>query len=142
MRMREEVAITEFEGLDGNIYSLEIYGNFEPGSPPVFYYRDGSGHPGDPAEFDINYIRVYKLDGKTKSGSLMRTEKDFGWRSVYELGNKVKNFESKTEVRKLYIKDFGEAYDKHISDVFDFFGITDLDALEDECIEYIENYYR
>lgn len=38
---------------------LEIWGDYTPGSKPVMYFRDGTGHPGDPPEFFIDEIFLY-----------------------------------------------------------------------------------
>lgn len=36
---------------------LTVRGYYTPEEPQVMYFKDGSGHPGSPAEFDI--IAVY-----------------------------------------------------------------------------------
>ena len=33
--------------------SLTVTASYTPGSPMVWYYKDGSGHPGDPDEVEI-----------------------------------------------------------------------------------------
>lgn len=41
---------------------LRICGIYYEGSPMVMYYPDGSGHPGDPAEFEILGVWVGDVD--------------------------------------------------------------------------------
>lgn len=52
--------------IDYNNIKLEVSYEYYKGSPPVFYYPDGSGHPGDPPEVDIIKITAddvcYLLD--------------------------------------------------------------------------------
>lgn len=42
--------------LDGINYIVD--GWYTPEEPMVMYYRDGSGHPGSPAEFDIAHVNI------------------------------------------------------------------------------------
>ena len=37
---------------------IVVVGEYHPATPARFYYPDGSGHPGDPAELEIDHIFV------------------------------------------------------------------------------------
>lgn len=36
--------------------------DYDAGSPMVMYYKDGTGHPGDPASIDIINITIGEID--------------------------------------------------------------------------------
>jgi hypothetical protein len=38
------------------INDVTFHGRYVPAEPMVMYYKDGSGHPGSPAEFEIEKI--------------------------------------------------------------------------------------
>ncbi len=40
--------------IDIDDFSLEITGEYVPEEPTVWYYKDGSGHPGSPSYFEFN----------------------------------------------------------------------------------------
>jgi hypothetical protein len=40
-----------YKGID-----LEVIGQYERGESEVWYYADGSGHPGTPSEFNIEEV--------------------------------------------------------------------------------------
>jgi hypothetical protein len=44
------------------IKGLTFTGTFTPEEPMVMYYKDGSGHPGSPAEFEIEEITGKAMD--------------------------------------------------------------------------------
>jgi hypothetical protein len=37
---------------------IDVSGHYEEGEPTVWYYPDGSGHPGTPSGFEIITVRV------------------------------------------------------------------------------------
>ena len=41
---------------------LEVTGNYIPEVPMVWYYSDGSGYPGDPAEIEITNVMWGDID--------------------------------------------------------------------------------
>ena len=45
MKQQEEI---KYNGVE-----LVVVGKYYPPTPPRYYYPDGSGHPGDPAEFEL-----------------------------------------------------------------------------------------
>lgn len=46
-----------YKGVD-----INVVGNYTPEEPMVMYYPDGSGHPGSPAEFEIEEIYYGDVD--------------------------------------------------------------------------------
>lgn len=53
MKLRSEVTVE----VGGEELELEVRGEFHPGTPDVWYLKNGDpGHPGDPAEVDIHSI--------------------------------------------------------------------------------------
>ena len=47
---------------DNNDNELVVTGDYLREEKPVFYYKDGSGDPGCPAEFDIEKVEIGGLD--------------------------------------------------------------------------------
>jgi len=43
---------------------VEVDYDFSPGSPPVMYYPNGDGYPGDPTEIDVTAVKVTSINGK------------------------------------------------------------------------------
>ena len=53
---------------------ISVNGIYTPPTPMVMYYKDGSGHPGDSSDFDINEMELvsgdlFNLLDKVKSSS-------------------------------------------------------------------------
>ncbi len=57
---------------------LTVYGYYTPEEQMVMYYKDGSSHPGSPAEFDAQAVEV---EGTNVNGLLS----DKTWELIEEL---------------------------------------------------------
>lgn len=48
--------------LDFVTFKLEVTGFYTPEEKMVMYYKDGSGHPGSPSEFEIEKVELVEGD--------------------------------------------------------------------------------
>ncbi len=42
--------------------NLNVYYEYDPGEPMVMYYKDGSGHPGEPPSIEIQAVYAGEID--------------------------------------------------------------------------------
>jgi hypothetical protein len=55
--MKENHSTVDYKGLN-----LDVYFDWTPEEPMVMYYKDGSGYPGSPEEFNINKVELQGID--------------------------------------------------------------------------------